>query len=312
MALEYDAIDDPWYTHLFAELHKVLLGAVAKIDRSSSPRALDVGCGTGLQTEILVDAGFHVDAFDLSSGLLEQAERKRLAPTTWDGPSAFDMSMRQSHQTANRIRGSRPMGSAHYRRSDASDPKSYAGGPYDLIVCFGSVLSFVPDPDLVLHHIRSALSPKGIALVECEMKANLDLAWPLVDNLLFGVLGYEQPIRTSLSNLAGAFGGDATTVYPFALRDGGELRLPMRLFSHRGMRQRLAEAGLKVTQSRAIHAITNLMPSTFLHHSIGPAASLLFRALALADRALATTWPVRRLGCSLAMELTSEGSTGPS
>lgn len=303
MADEYDRIEDPWYTHLFRAIHETMLEAVEKAGPGRPRRALDVGCGSGLQAHLLADAGFDVVAFDLSDGLLSLAQAKQSHPAKWAGSSTFERDMRRFHAKSDRLRGSSPRGRVRFFKGDAGDPASYAGGPFDLVVSFGSVLSFVEDPDRVLRSMRAACAHGGRVLIECEMKANLDLAWPLADLLLGGRLRYDQSLRRSLGNLAKIPGGDVETVYPFELQDGSEIMLPMRLFSHRGITQRIQEAGFRIVRMRGVHAVTNLVPSTVLHRPAGARLSPILRVLESLDRSLGRSWPFRRLGCSAIFEM---------
>lgn len=305
MADEYDTIDDPWYTHLFALMHQALLDAVADL-RSHIPRggrALDVGCGTGLQSYILADAGFDVDAFDLSTGLLEIARSKKINPPKWTGGSAFERAMARAHASARALSSDGTRGNISFFEGDAQDAKSYGTHKYDLIVCFGSVISFTGKPEDVLRLMRSACKAHGVVLLESEMKFNLDLFWPIIDSLLGGRLGFEQPARVSLGNLFRAVRGDLVIDYPFALQDGTELHLPMRLFSHRGLYKRIKASGFKPAKSRSIHSITNIIPSTKLHHKPGPFLDYVIRQLANIDSRVGKHWPFRRLGCSLLLQL---------
>jgi SAM-dependent methyltransferase len=298
MASEYDSVDDPWYTHLFATIHAELLRAVRGSDRSAGSRALDVGCGTGLQTLLLADAGFDVDGFDLSEGLLDVARGKAAQARAWDPANAFERHMGAAHSEAIRLRGPRARGQVRLFRGDAGDARCFHGGPYDLVNCVGSVLSFVGDPDAVLHQMREACSPRGTIVLECEMKANLDLMWPLVDRMVGGRLHYGLTWREALANMLTVGPRDVETVYPFELKSGEEVDLPMRLFSHRRMAKRLAAAGLDIVHARAVHCVTNAIPSTVLHNRLGVRMSKIYGVLERADRALGELWPFRRLGCS--------------
>jgi SAM-dependent methyltransferase len=309
MASEYDRVEDPWYTHLFREIHGVLIQSIEEIKPRRSLRALDIGCGSGLQALLLAEAGFSVDAFDLSERLLELAAAKEKMTTLWEGSSTFEADMRRYHDRARTMRGDLPRKAIRFFKGDAGAESSYSGGPYDFIVCCGSVLSFVEDPDRTLGAMRGALRDGGRVVLECEMKSNLDLAWPLVDRLLLGRLGYEQSWGEATSNLLRAANGDLELVYPFELQDGTELRLPMRLFSHRRLSCRMHGAGLRVVRPRGVHALTNLIPSTVLHHPCGPTLSRAFGTLAWLERRLAGSWPIRRLGCSAIFELTNTESS---
>ncbi len=301
MADEYDRIIDPWYTHLFSQIHNFVLESAGEC-KARNPRALDIGCGTGLQAFLLADAGFDVFGIDLSAGLIAKAREKLDRGVTWDRTIPFGRDMVAFHEAAAALRGPRPPGNVHLAIADAANPMAYREGPFDLIVSCGSVLSFVEDPDVVLRLMRSALKPDGRIVIEVEMKANLDLVWPVVDLALGGRLGYEMPWRDALANLVCLSSRDITVLYPFECSTG-TLNLAMRLFSHRDLRRRFTRAGLVVRQTRAIHAVTNVFPSTVLHEPVGAIGGSAFRTLARIDTALSGYWPACRLGCSAMFEL---------
>jgi SAM-dependent methyltransferase len=299
MSGEYDFVDDPWYTHLFATIHSELLLAIRSVTATQSHQlALDVGCGTGLQSWLLAEAGFDVTGFDLSDGLLQVARSKAFNAPTWNQSIAFDRNMQKAHSEAMHIRGQRARGLVRFFRGDAEDSHSYTGGPFAIINCVGSVLSFVDDPDATLQLLREACSPDGRIILECEMKANLDTLWPLVDLLVGGRLHYDTNWRSAISNATNFQARDSHIVYPFDLKDSGRVELPMRLFSHRLLAQRFAKAGLSPVRKRSIHCVTNIFPSPTLHSPLSPLMSAVYSGLEHIDRKLGTCWPFNRLGCS--------------
>jgi 2-polyprenyl-3-methyl-5-hydroxy-6-metoxy-1,4-benzoquinol methylase len=300
MAFEYDDVCDPWYTHLFDSIHRMLIETIQKRKYvgASNGKALDVGCGTGIQSHLMADAGISVDAFDLSAGLLSVAKAKRNLDVTWRRESDFGFAMLQWHDRARTLSPNGARGNLNFFEADALNSSSYAGGPYDMVVCVGSVLSFVPDPDRVLAEFEKACSQGGVVIIECEMKANFDLVWPLVDRMVGGRLGYEQSWSESLRNLFCVGSDDVETIYPFELQDGSLLHLPIRLFSYRGLQRRLRKAGFRVFKSQAVHCFTNLLPSTTLHKPLGRIGRPFFERLAVLDRSLGGIWPFRRFGCS--------------
>ena len=299
MSGEYDSVDDPWYTHLFATIHSELLLAIRSVTATQyCPRALDVGCGTGLQSWLLAEAGFDVTGFDISEGLLQVARSKASKAPTWNNSNAFERNMQGAHSEAKQIRGQRPRGHVNFIRGDAGESQSYTGGPFAIINCVGSVLSFVDDPDATLQLLREACSPGGRIILECEMKANLDIAWPLVDLLIGGRLHYDTNWRSAISNATNFRSRDSHIVYPFDLKDSGRVDLPMRLFSHRLLAQRFAKAGLSLVRKRSIHCVTNIFPSPTLHSPLSPLLSAIYSRLEYIDRKVGACWPFNRLGCS--------------
>jgi hypothetical protein len=68
------------------------------------------------------------------------------------------------------------------------------------------------------------------------------------------------------------------------------------------LRTWLGAAGLAIVRTWAIHAVTNLIPSTVLHRPhLGRGLRAVFRALAAADRRVSRWRPVQSLASSLVL-----------
>jgi SAM-dependent methyltransferase len=278
MAEEYDRITDPWYTHLYERVHSFLLEGLG-----SEGVALDVGCGTGLQSHLLASRGWTVHGFDMSPQLVAVAEQKRV---DWSGATAFERDM--ARFTGDRSCSTRPT----FSIGQAEDVSQYRS--CDLIVCVGSVLNFVTDVDVVLSHMRQARR----VVLEVEMRDNLDLIWPVVDHLLRGRLGYGQSLCESWKNLLSR--GDLNVQYPFEMQDGTRLELPMRLFDRRGLYQKFERHGYRVVRRGGVHSVSNVVPSTIMHRM---EMSDRVRPLLWLDRVLSPVWPFSGWTCSALFEL---------
>src|SRR5687767_7324076 len=156
MAEDYDTLE-PWYEHLYAVLHPLVLSALAPRSSARRPRALDAGCGTGFQTTLLERLGYESHGVDISGRLLAVA-RRRLAA------SRFALASVEALPFADRS--------------------------FDAIACCGSTLSFVDDPAAALRELARVLKPGGRVVLECEHRFSLDLAWTLVSALGADCLGY--------------------------------------------------------------------------------------------------------------------------
>ena len=157
MADGYDVLE-PWYEHLYANLHAVLRRELTPPAGRPRPRALDAGCGTGFQAAILAEMGYAVHGLDLSHGLLRGA-RERL-------------------------------GGAPLVQGDV-ETLPYGAGAFDAATCCGSTLSYVGDARRALSEIARVLRPGGRLLVECEGRWSLDLAWAWLSGMVGDPLGYE-------------------------------------------------------------------------------------------------------------------------
>ncbi|MBP6875803.1 MAG: methyltransferase domain-containing protein [Candidatus Eisenbacteria bacterium] len=312
MEAEYDQISDLWYGFLFNRIHDLLL---RRLLPGEGQPALDVGCGTGYQSFLMARAGYRVTGFDISTRLLAQASRK--APLLMQGgpqdllfQSPFPELMREQSQLLARAdvlrRG--PVETPLFRPGTATDGRSYEPGGFAVITCCGSVLSFIDEYEEVLKHMHAALKPGGLLLLEVEQRTNLDLFWPFVDWLLRGALHYQQDLKTTMRNLVAHPRKHLRIEYPFELVNGNEVDFPLWLFSTTGIESLFRDCGFRILARRGVHAVTNLIPSTTLHHP-HPAAWLirLFRGLASIEKMTSDAWPVSRLGCSAVYCLQSVG-----
>jgi SAM-dependent methyltransferase len=179
MADDYDVLE-PWYEHLYAVLHPILLQALAPAARPAG-RALDAGCGNGFQTALLERLGYRTHGVDLAARLLAVA-RERL-------PS-----------------------SVLARASVQALP--YRDDSFDAVVCCGSTLSFVDDPAAALAELARVLAPGGRLLLEVEHRWSLDLAWMVASALAGDALGYGVPVREAWRGLVGRPGDGCTLAYP--------------------------------------------------------------------------------------------------
>ena len=154
MAASYDELE-PWYEHLYAELHRILRSALSPAAQGA--RALDAGCGTGSQTGILAELGYRPHGLDLSAASLSVA-RARLP-------------------ASRLVRGD--LGALPY--GDAT---------FDAVVCAGSTLDFVDEPGSVVAEIARVMRPGARLLLEYERRWCLDIAWTLASSVMADVFGY--------------------------------------------------------------------------------------------------------------------------
>ncbi len=255
MADAYDELE-PWYEHLYAVLHAILRREIG-VAPAAGGRALDAGCGTGFQATLLAELGWRSHGVDIAGGLLTVA-RRRLSDTAL-------------------VRGT-------------VEALPYADACFDVVVCCGSTLSFVDDPEHALAEIARVLRPGGRVLLDCEHRPSLDLAWSLASALVGDPLGYGvtagEAWRAMLAH------GDVRVFYP----GYG----PLRLFGRRELHTKLVATGLVPVRTWGLHAITNLIPSTVLHRPrLSRGLASLYRALRRLDTALVDTAPARALANSL-------------
>ena len=176
MAEDYDVLE-PWYEHLYALLHSILLDTLAPSRGERRARALDAGCGTGFQTELLERLGYETHGVDVAPGLLAVARRRLPSP---------ELSLA------------------------SVDALPYRDASFEAAVCCGSTLSFVDDPGAALSELARVLEPGARLLFDVEHRWSLDLAWTLASALGGDALGYGVPPRDAWRQLTRG----ASVTYP--------------------------------------------------------------------------------------------------
>jgi MPBQ/MSBQ methyltransferase len=168
MAEDYDVLE-PWYEHLYAMLHAIVLEALVPPREPHRPRALDAGCGTGFQTALLERLGYETHGVDVAARLLAVARHRLPA-------SALALA--------------------------SVDALPYRAASFDAVACCGSTLSFVDDPAAALGELARVLKPGARLLLDVEHRGSLDLAWTLASALGGDFLGYGVSPREAWRALA--------------------------------------------------------------------------------------------------------------
>jgi MPBQ/MSBQ methyltransferase len=308
MAEEYDQIDGClWYAWLYKQIHEFIARNL-RTDYAKRPSALDAGCGTGLQSFLLSQAGFDVLGIDLAQELLRVANSKipTFAAPPLKSPPLFECRTWKyinSHpkrlaKRLDQIRSGREVRSPTFEFGDIVD-YDLGQGKYDVVVSCGSVLSFIESYRDALRKLAASLRVGGILFLEVEQKLNLDLIWPIIDNLSGGRLGYELTWKEIFANLFSSPSKSIQLDYPFELKNGEELILPIWLFAVADLSGLFRSCNLRVVDRLGVHWMTNLIPSTVLHKcDSGRIRTSAMTPLAVVDNRLGRCWPMHRLGCS--------------
>ncbi|QDU62508.1 Glycine/sarcosine N-methyltransferase [Planctomycetes bacterium Pan216] len=200
---------------------------------TSPERALDLGCGSGIQSIALAQLGYEVTAVDFQASLLE--ELRELA-------SGLSIKTIESNLTA-------------------LDPSSDLGGPFDLAVCMGDTLPHLPDADAVRQLIsstaKSRLKPEGRFIVGFR-----DLSQELTgsDRAIPVRLDDDRVMLTFLEYLP-----ERVMVHDMVLdRRKGEWQLqknayPKLRLSEVGVKEMLTEAGFTIEETSVTRGMCHLV-----------------------------------------------------
>ena len=143
MAGEYDQITDFWYAWLFSRLHYFLAFTISKFP--SKMACLDVGCGTGFQTNLLSLFGHDALGIDIAGKLLDKARKKRaetyLTADLFESPFSFVRGYSEKiRAVAGEARGVHQLGKTEYLQASAIS-LPVESESQDFVICGGSTLS---------------------------------------------------------------------------------------------------------------------------------------------------------------------------
>ncbi len=142
---KFDRLAEHWWDPEgdFKPLHQlnpVRSHYIAQFVELDQCRLLDVGCGGGILSESMAEAGANVTAIDLASKALDVARQHR-------DESGLEIDYRRS--SAEQL---------------AADIEAGKEDRFDLITCL-EMLEHVPEPDDIIAAISSMLSPGGLCVL---------------------------------------------------------------------------------------------------------------------------------------------------
>lgn len=271
---EYDDLKAPWYQHCSATIDAILVRELQPPRGGPERlRALDVGCGTGLQSLRLASLGYRVLGVDTAPRLLARARAKLKAAGHAD---------------------------ARFVNADAVEVPA-PDASFDVANCCGSTLSLVTHWRRALTEMARCLKPGGRLLLEVEGRWNPDVVWEILSAAGGNALGYDRPLSAALGALRRPWRSGPQIDYSFKLESGGSVMLPLKLFTSREIKAELEGVGLRVLRRWGIHSLTNLFwPSPVLHRAdVRRAWRACFAPLAWIERRHGHRWPLRSTACSL-------------
>ncbi|MBI5101573.1 MAG: class I SAM-dependent methyltransferase [Nitrospirae bacterium] len=273
MAGEYDNLKDLWYSYTFEEIERIIRISLHPTRGSDNkPLALDVGCGTGIQSLVLAQMGYRIEGIDIADDLISIAKAKL-------GNAGFVDS--------------------HFQHADARS-LPFDDNVADFVNCCGPTLSFVTDWRTALREISRCLKPGGKLLLEVEGKWTLDMFWEVINAIICNRLGYDKPLGQTIRQFLPPWRVGHFIDYSFVLESGETVRMHLKLFTAYELKHELEEVGLVIEKRWGLHFLTNFIPSTILHRAdTGPLTRSLFHRLATIERRVFNAWPFNALGCSL-------------
>lgn len=272
MSDEYDNLKDLYYSYTFSIIDNVLKSKFSlNSNLNEKPLALDVGCGTGIQSLRLAQLGYKVIGVDLSENLIEIA-KKKLKTNGFDDAEFIVLN---------------------------AEKLPFENEMFDAVNCCGPTLPFIEKWESTLQEINRVLKPNGKFLLEVEGKWNFDIFWEVINAIGFNFLGYDESLGESLSHFKNFTKGHKID-YSFKLESGETVSMPLKLFTVSEINKKLHQFGFSPLNRFGLHSITNLIPSTVLHDSEPKKINkFFFKFLSSIERKAMSKFPFNSFACSL-------------
>jgi len=303
MANEYDDLQDLWYSWLFSRLHYFIVKFLYKKSVPNQAKCLDIGCGTGFQSYLYAMCGNEVEGIDISKDLIDVAIQKDshnfLQNNLFTSPFKFVNTYKDRIiNFAKLIRGNNNIQKPKFKiASGISLP--FENERFDVVNCCGSTLSSIDDYKKALNEMCRVLKKNGLFILEAENKYNMDLIWPFIDLLFFKKIGYEQSFKESFNNIFSKKSKHLKIDFPLSLHNE-DVDLPIWLFSSAQLIKEIKNLGIKIYKIKAIHNLTNLLPSVWLDHpNPSKLLILIFKILSKLEEIFGSLPFFRKFGCSI-------------
>ncbi len=269
MSDEYDNLNDLWYRFSFEIIDSKLVEYFKP--NFKNEKALDIGCGTGIQSQRLANLGYLVTGIDISEGLIAKAKEK------------FQ---------ANNLLG-------HTFLIYNAETLPFPDNSFDVVNCCGPTLPFIENWESTLKEVSRCLKPNGLFLLEVEGKWNFDIFWELFSSIFFDFLDYDSNVKESLSHFKDFKNGHYID-YSFKTESGASVSMPIKLFTVKEIKRALANNKLEVIKRWGIHSLNNLIPSTILH-SAHPSSitKRIFSLTSNIEKGFNNIFPFNSFACSL-------------
>lgn len=231
-ASEYDALiySTPYYKNQLEAEKRLLRDHIPKA--KPGQWALDLGCGTGLHTQALLDLGYNVTAVDISSDMLEGVKRR--TADVKDRMEYFEMDARKVDTLKRQ---------------------------YDAVIGLGCLISHFPEWDEYFKKLRTVMKPMAPIVFSCDSALGSDyVGWTLArifypnDKHQLGIEDFFKSLNTVVLN------GSWT--------DDWEYKLPSRtiqftehFYSMDTLTKAMKDAGIDVTDRRGANIVSCMIPS---------------------------------------------------
>lgn len=221
---------NPYYGQITAKEREVFDSHVVMAHGTKD--ALDIGCGTGVHTQWLVDKGYNTVGIDTSMEMLKLARAK------------------------SRHWSSRP----EFIYSDALDMAELESRSFDVITCLGSTLNHVEDWRLLSRQVSRHLRPGGQFIFSFDNNSLLDtLVWLIKKEHS----GYSNTTRWRhfVESIRCLVAGRPYENHWRMTSKGVEILVSLRYETIGRLREYLTESHLWIDHLAGVHLLSFLTPS---------------------------------------------------
>lgn len=248
----YDAIADVYESEVFPrpyqanwdkKIRSLLDKYVRPVDPLAEERAIDLGCGTGAYTSLLLARGYHVVGIDLS-------------------PKMAGITLEKGAQQRDRL---------EVLVADILD-MDFPQGKFQLAIAFGSVLNHLEDWEAFFDKAREFLVPQGLLIFDLENILGLDYFFYLLYSRLF-----RKPERPPLRELVQSvkcliLSKPYQVTYGWQV-DSRTVRIPLVYRSLRMVKALLEERGFRIIRLDGANIFSTVLPQVALSSTYSEARS---------------------------------------
>jgi len=235
-----EVLNRPFYQNWDKKIRDLLEKYVPSVETSSGVKAIDLGCGTGQYTALLLDKGYHVVAVDCSSKMV-QATVEKLS----------------CHN-----------GRLKTVESDILDLE-ISEGNFTVVTSFSSVVNHISDWESFFDKISGLLAPGNLLIFDFENVFGIDYPFHIIYSYVF-----NKPQKTTWRELVGSARGrfgskpySTTYLWEFNSKN---LYVNLTYYSLKSIKAMLKANGFEILELDGVNIFSSALPQVALTATYPP------------------------------------------
>lgn len=267
-APDYD-VSDEWYSYYYNNLKNILFDLFGN-NSLEKKRVLDIGCGTGIFTEIFSVLNANVTGIDIAENMINIANF-RLSKENLSGKC---------------IKG------------DAENIP-FTNNYFDVVFCCGDVLDYIEDDINALSEMHRVLKPGGLILIGVGNRIHLGVIWYFLSYLFPKKIKYNLKISEIGKMMFNCLQNKYIN-FPHINNNGNIEYIPLRSYSYNEIKDHFLHLGIKIKIYFGFHIVTGLIPYTLTSNKkCNPTIRTITRLLIELDKRFIDKIPFNRFGAHL-------------